>query len=606
MQWPNALKQVLDLLESILQFNSRSSLIAPVTLLLGVLCAGGVKPKELRRMVDLASMEKMEYHWLRSQLMMVRALGIAAMSTARPSALVGSNNPLHLFSFLPGLGIIRTISLEKSSWPFRNDFCTAFSFRAEDFVAESVSVVLFAAMGENGNGIEISLNSLPKEGNNHASAGMLRISVMESFEPVETFQVTRCPLHARVWYHVAVRHTRSRLKGVFSLSAKEQMTIMVDGKIMLSESVRFPQIHEDYSSKSLSFTYGKNFDGQTGTLYVFHENVSDSILKSVASFTANRSNGRSRHPSRQLELKSRHKELITRVRGLSKLGKDDLRSIAFCHRSMHDADSPTTPNGDASEDVSTTLAKGLYLVWEPQQTTGGGYIVDTHSGAHVSLVGSDQAQFWNVEGAQQVISSIGGVQLLVLIVQSLLRPSGFQPDIDISLIDNAKMSEELVCFSLIPDILYLISAFVCTHPQNSREILRCGAIEILEGLVFKCSKQTTSSKLTFYSALVIFPSLAALFVSRLEELRCKSREFLALETAVISRLLFNMPLWFGGLPKGDGVALVKLFLPLLSKSLTEQPDICDFVSVSDVVVLLVDLAAMQVSKRLPRATAPLV
>ncbi|KAL3923207.1 MAG: hypothetical protein SGILL_001785, partial [Bacillariaceae sp.] len=394
MQWQSAVKQVLDLFESISGADSEQEyLVAPLMLLLGVLCAGGVAPGELRRMVDLASGRRNRNVTFKAKLMVTRALGIAASSNSKTTVSVGGSNTLQFFSFLSGSGISRSISLEKSSWPFRNDFGVAFSFRAEDFVEASFSVVLFSALGDSGNGIEISLASLPKEEKDHVSAGVLCVSVMEMSKPVRTFQVTRCPLHSRVWYHVAVRHTRSRLKGVFSLSAKEQMTVMVDGKIMLTDTISFPQIHEDYSSKSLVFAYGKNFDGQAGALYVFHENVSDSLLKSLATSGSETSNGAfSRQASKRVEGDSNRKNIVSKVNSLSKVRPDDLQEMVFCRRSMNDNGiwlvSDGSMSNDALDGLNAVATKGVYLAWDPLKANRDTFVVDTQSGAHISLAGS--------------------------------------------------------------------------------------------------------------------------------------------------------------------------------------------------------------------------
>ena len=65
-----------------------------------------------------------------------------------------------------------------------------------------------------------------------------------------------------------------------------------------------------------------------------------------------------------------------------------------------------------------------------------------------------------------------------------------------------------------------------------------------------------------------------------------------------TRLLFNIPLWFGGLSKGDGVAVASLLVSTLTNTLAERSGDCDFVSVSDVVSFLQDLITMEVSWRL--------
>ena len=123
-----------------------------------------------------------------------------------------------------------------------------------------------------------------------------------------------------VWYHIAVRHCRSRLKGVFSLSSsREQLSVFLDGKCMCTESLAFPNITDvlystaDHSplnpfsstttkgtsssssllnlrpsrisrpraSMNVTISFGSKFVGQTGALYVFNDHVSDATIRAL-------------------------------------------------------------------------------------------------------------------------------------------------------------------------------------------------------------------------------------------------------------------------------------------------------------------------------------
>ena len=175
-----------------------------------------------------------------------------------------------------------------------------------------------------------------------------------------------------------------------------------------------------------------------------------------------------------------------------------------------------------------------------------------------------------------------------------MRTDNNQREIELSVLENAEMCEEVSCLVLLPDIVFLLSAFVTTHSLNAREMLRCGLIDVLGGLLYKCSLQRRHSGLSCYTAVMIFPSLATLLVDRLQEFRLKSREYSELEAAVMSHLLFNIPLWVGGLSRGDGVVLAGLLIPKLSKLLDEGSENYGFVSVSDVVLVLNELTTVQV------------
>ena len=301
----------------------------------------------------------------RTRLSMVRAVATAAAgggadpsrtSVRRPwqTAVVTKVAPRHFFLFTgaPPTGLQRTIA-GVSTWPFRHDFGMAVWFRAEHFFSSTTTassssslhlngdydqhapIILLSARTDDGGGIQVSLVPLVQQqkqgsqrnlisGRKHPfsssssslasfsdAACTICVSVFDSGHanrPVRTVQVSGCVLLPRVWYHLAVRHTRSRLKGVFSLSTRQQLSIMLDGKVLLTESMAFPKVtgSDEYGGSdgmssstssllqsslrrnsqsrtriNLHFVFGANLVGQAGALYVFNDNVSDASFRAL-------------------------------------------------------------------------------------------------------------------------------------------------------------------------------------------------------------------------------------------------------------------------------------------------------------------------------------
>jgi hypothetical protein len=235
----------------------------------------------------------------------------------------------------------------------------------------------------------------------------------------------------------------------------------------------------------------------------------------------------------------------------------------------------------------------LFQVWDPWRTSNHGVIIESHSGAHVLLDENDNIQLCNVNGAQQVVGSIGGVQTLIFIIRSVLQPGDSRLEVK-SLLTQGKETEEMLSLcSLVPDVFYLLSAFIYRHQENSREMLRCGIMEDLEALLFDCLRKR--SNFSVFDALSTFPSVAALLVQRLLELRSVSKDYVGLETEVLSRILFNVPLWFGGLCQGDGVAMALKMIPELNSIVkASSHEVLHCVRVHELILFLQDLIMIQV------------
>lgn len=95
--------------------------------------------------------------------------------------------------------------------------------------------------------------------------------------------------------------------------------------------------------------------------------------------------------------------------------------------------------------------------------------------------------------------------------------------------------------------------------------------------------------------LYALPSLSAYLVSSLLELRSSCSHYVGLETKVFSRLVFNIPLWFGS--TNLGTALYVELLPLLSGVVSKNPEkVRDCVGVKGIFTVLIEFGESEVSE----------
>ena len=623
-------------------------LLAPVARLLGLTCAAGVSERVLRRILTLASAPVVSFSQipLVARLLLVRALQIATEGSSRSIFLRGKTSFSNFFSFGGGKGLRRTIS-GLSAWPFRNDFGMAVWFRAETFASgNSKYPVLLSVRSEDGGGIEISI--MPLENDSHAesntaSAAVLVISVFDSdpdgMEEVEVqrLRMPGCILLPRIWYHVAVRHTRSRMKGVFSLSTRQQVLIMLDGKMMTTESLTFPRVsNEDFSRESkaaaflqkavrrsisrtgmsLTVALGEGLEGQTGSLYLFHENVSDATLRSIYEIGSGAAGTvvKARHHNNRWD--SRRCDIVRKSKLLDvAIKKDDADEIVVCQRRHSNGDlvldwvpasSGTLAVMDFGEgedqesfelpaDLSmASFSSKLFLVWDPARSMAVADIaLDLHIGAHVKMADGG-VQAWQVDGAQDVIGSVGGVQALLTLFETLLcggvENMWREVDADQNFgVGGARSSEGL--WSTIPDLISLVASFVRDHGENARELLRCGGVDVIESFVL-CSRKIatnnpSSSPSSLFWPLTTYPKLSSLLIESLLALTSAGSHCVGLETKVFSRLLFNIPLWCSGTDRCLSASLDITLLPVLSSIAKANPKkVRDCVGIKDMVFLL--------------------
>ena len=631
-----AVQTILSLWESVAILESpsdrRRRLLAPLARLLGLLATAGLAPRVLRRMLSLAATPLLTPV---ARLSIVRALKTAAAGASR-SSLLPKSAPRNFFCFGgTSTGMQRTIS-GLAAWPFRNDFGMALWFRAERF-DDASSPVLLSVRTEDGGGIEVSIVPIEKGKSSPSSteACTVAISIYDSSRngkrglPMHHLLVRGgCVLLPRVWYHLAVRHTRSRLKGVFSLSTRQQVSVMLDGKIMLTESLPFPKISDadfaeesagttllkstlrrnsSHSSMNVTMTFGSNFEGQTGALHIFNDNVSDASFRALYEMTGGSGGLLKRTHSLGDTWDARRSEIVRKSRVLdvhmASVDADDIvlsqrRQSGIRKKMLAGKIEPVVDLGGEGEDnddadLPPDLRKAafgskVFVTWDPRRTSGS-LALELHIGAHINM---DGVYSWGISGAQDVISSTGGIQALVPLFRSFLNG-----DIERSWAVVAEESGDVVdkagsrdaAFTVIPDLFRLLSSFVQDRNDNARELLRCGGVDVIEQLLHNCKKIAVGKgcSASIFGVLNSHVGLAFLLVETLLEFRAACSHYVGLETKMFSRILFNIPLWLSGFDGVPGAAMHIVLLPVLSTLARINPEkVRDCVGVKDMVNVL--------------------
>ena len=579
---------LLDLLDA--AQGNHLYLLPPVITLIGLVSTAGVAVGEVLRMLQVAAQPVKSADFL-DRVLMVKALTAAAEGDSQSTLLVGKASPKHFFTFGKSAnGLSRTIT-SLPHWPFRNDFGVAVWFRCESF-DQDANPTLVSIASPQGAGIDVSL--MPLESDQTAAVIVVTVRDADSAE-VERVNVSNCVLLPRVWYHLGVRHTRSRLKGVFSLSARQQLSVLLDGKLMLTESLRFPNINAPENAlsppksflsglqigktntTSLTVQFGAQFEGQTGALYLFSDCVSDATLKALCHITAGT---RQRLVKKSLlnddnwDSKNQPGKAVVELNSVDAdevvMAQEKIPRVQRWTSSVIDLSDADDSENDVLPELSrTALHSKLFLVWDPKRVEGS-VAIDLHSGAHATM-DSNVVQASCVYGIKDVIASIGGVQTLLPIADALLSGEierhWKQPN------EEAGLSTENgfhASISIVPSLLSMMGAFLRSHDMNAREMMRCGGIDILEQRLLQ-NKELGVFAPSIVSVLRTTPSLTNLLVDSLLELRLACEHYAALENTVFSRLLFNMPLWFGGASLPKGVSLYPTLLPVLSSLTNVTP-----------------------------------
>ena len=416
--------------------------------------------------------------------------------------------------------------------------------------------------------------------------------------------MTGFPIVPRVWFHISVRHVK---KNLLSLT-KDEVTILLDGKAMMTTQLRFPKSSicdadgnqsSQQPAQPFDITFCSGIDAEAGSLYVFHDIVADETLYSLYKFTSGKSESVQKQRSgiiATIEKKMNSIPMTSFVqedRAIMTMKKADVEEMAIPRdpissgathsvvqkrNSLNSLDligddeyfneihNPTT--GEFSRQA---FVSNIYFVWDPSRVTDDHFVLEAHSGIHVSL-DEQNCIPWQMRGAKDVISSVGGIQCLFPVFKSLIFP-------DIASMTSVEKSDsEVSCIGVaIPFAFSLLAAFLRENDNNGREYLRCGGTEMLEHFIFQSKKMYAGAtqRLDFWihiNAFRRFHRFAEELVSILLDLKDACSYSASLESKISSRLIFNVDLWFGGLGNVPGTALHRVLFPTLSALAKADPD----------------------------------
>lgn len=618
-------------------------LLGPVAHLIGLVCATGVSVRNLRLLLILAgeggggvgdeheisngnngnsSNSTHESIMDLSRLHIIRALRYAAEYSVRSNGIIDRPGPQAFFSFGKEGGMSSSSSSSTTSglsvsldmtWPFKYDFGMACWFRTESFMASTPTedCVLFSARSYRGATIEISFESHSVESMVDGSGGSVATLFVTVIDADPTSKLSRrvrlvgCVLSPLVWYHVAVRLTRSKLSR-FSLTSKDEVSIFLNGKLMLKEHMKLPQF-PDLESKGfagfgstveppkgpMELSFFSNFDGQAGTLYVFKDHVSEETIRALyheTSASSEQQNNLSHFGSFIDQWDTNHGKLNNLTKAVSSASMfSDLEDVVLPNYSIFTGEYNHKPkiffDLVKDDDIDpehipvglTNLALGskILIVWDPCRVVNG-LLMEPHLGAHVDVEG---APTWSFESVRDTIESLGGMSRIILLFEILASPISQQ---------NGQILNGIVDDYpniLIPDLVFLVSSFIREHEFNTCELYRCGGINLIEKLLHDCKEMDIKEGASY--RLGVSPIVAKYSASAFVDLWQASRSAFALEMTVFSRILFNMSLLLGGVATSRGGSFPIVMLPILSEIATMNPDkvrdCIDFAEVFDIV-----------------------
>ena len=491
---------LIHMIQSILSDSTetiRCHLLMPVCCLLSLLVSSGIgTPRELRQLLDLLPLCN-------------AATKVYIFRILRYAATAETFLPKTFFTFDNGLGLSIPKTKPCWPWPFRNDFGFAVWIRAQTFETSSDEILLVSVQSEDGFGIEVRLEPVFVE--EHALATIaVRVTSNTSQQIVDEVRMADCiQLSPRKWYHIALRHTApatSTLKGYFTSSLiapslKEELCFFLNGKPMKIEELVFPnkkllststQNTNNNKSGMAELRFAQHWIGETSTLYVWNEFLSDSAIKALYEHTASEYSNRKTKPCRQKSLNitpgsSTFFDPILRNEGSkgayetlpgSFIAPDAKEAIAFQSSSKCLLDLVDSSNAEMYHHDGSFVDNDLYkanfsskvcLVWDPSRITGQ-IALEVHMGAHAFLNTKD-THAWTVSSARNVLKSLGGIPVLIKTFQQLLQ-------------ENNNVDDVL----LIPNLIFLLATYTRNDSENARALLLCEGVDILEQWIEKRKK----------------------------------------------------------------------------------------------------------------------
>ena len=283
--------------------------------------------------------------------------------------------------------------------------------------------------------------------------------------------------------------------------------------------LRSPQV----SGRISELSVGENFNGQLSTVYLLKEPISDAAQQQLMFHSAGGLDANVNPPENVPVLPhSSPVDVITK--------EDSFSFEKFCF----------------VYDPVRTTAKAAHPTNLPVTA------LDIHSKLNLTL--TPTAIPWILQGAKDVIDSIGGIQTLVPLFETL--PPAF-PSSEVP--PNPAEADQ---FFLIPSLIFLLSSFLRNHFSN------CATLHSISGLSVIANSLAAHGATEPMLIVRYCKPAAAQLVDALMDLRSATAALPALEDETLSLLLFNIPLWLSSPPPPapplPGIALHATLFPVLS------------------------------------------
>lgn len=522
-----------------------------------------------------------------------------------------------------------------TSWPFRNDFAMSLWFRADHLDPSRYPVLLSyraeTAVSGSGGGVDVSLVPLGRGTGTDACTIQVSVYDYDKHVPAQTLHVPGCVLLGNVWYHIAVRHSNARLKGVFSLSSRQQVTVFVNGNVVLQQPLVFPKISASDTIQGESallpamvraaaaaaaarrpsgvggggmyscvWTLCSDFEGQTTSFMVFNDHVSDATFRALYHATggsdpSHLGGGGAAMSKLSRSISSdkdrwdpRKSDIVKKTRVLdAHLMSDDAdevvlsqRRAAVVARQRRTAavmDVGSTSTGAAEYDDPATSSN--HSQPGDNLNPNGDLLKPGVFGLKVFVVWDPRR---TVEDLAVEVHHGAHLSLYHDAFRwSLSSPrdvigslGGIQA---LVLLFRSLLEDDTASGNGLSYLLSLVSSFVRNNDDNARELLRCGGVDVMENVIFKAGS-------TLLKPIHTRSQSACMLVSALVTLRSACGHYIGLEAKVFSRLVVNLPLWLGTV---HGDQLQSQLLPILSTMTKGNPDkVRDCVGLRELVQVL--------------------
>ena len=527
--------------------------------LLGAVCAAGITAKDLKTVLRA----------LRRPTPLAVPLIEALSTMASPEEKMVKASPPSFFNF-GGAG--SGLFVPPLAWPFSRGLALCTWFRAERFRAldgrGDARVHLFTFLDAQERGVDVyfdgpylrvairdggggwSVLPPPPTPLDVAGKQARRGASMTAASTTPAHQQTFFP---RVWYSICVSLSRPKL-GLFG---KETLSVYVDGQLFWEGPAQLPRA---VGGAMEACAIGRDLDGQMAPVYVFKDAVSPQTLEALTAHGAKGGGGSWGSPP-------------------------DLEPSAI--------------------GSSRYLTQRMLLAYHPSRCVGR-VCLEVHGGHHAAMGAATQA--WALNGARDVIGSIGGVPALFPLL------AAFMDHKDASLAAWRQWREEALLAQgggeggggreghtggvggprgeegpsggegaprggtpnptptptptptpnpnpnpMAPDdgpvsrVLGLLARFIRGHAVNQRDMVRVGGAELLEHALFQCPEELLRHE-------------GEACVRALLELCAAAQGLPLLENELNRRLLFNLRLW-----SRASLRLQTALLPVLVGSVQSSP-----------------------------------